>query len=126
MKTEAEATAMYKRTFRAVVTALLLLGSLFGGAGTWAQDSVFERSGGNAHDAGRIEQVNFANGTLIIDGLRYWAAHDITVEINDSYGALTMLRPGMYVRMFYRMKPGGQRELYRLEEETDRARHHDT
>jgi hypothetical protein len=91
-----------------------------------AQESVFGARANPAHDVGRIEQVNFDSGTLIIDGLRYWAAHNIQVEIGDSYGALTMLRPGMVVRMHYRTKPGGQRELYRLEEETNPRRHHDT
>ncbi len=100
---------------------LLVLGQLAS-----AQESVFGGRVDPAHDIGRIEQVNFDRGTLIIDGLRYWAAHDIRVEIDDSYGALTMLRPGMVVRMYYRTTQAGQREIYRLEEETDPRRHHDT
>lgn len=118
------------RTFamkaRRSVSALLGLGLLVLAQLAAAQESVFGGRSDPAHDVGRIEQVNFDRGTLIIDGLRYWAAHDIRVEIADSYGALTMLRPGMIVRMHYRMKPGGQRELYRLEEETNPRRHHDT
>ncbi|MFK7916406.1 MAG: hypothetical protein AB8B93_21010 [Pseudomonadales bacterium] len=67
-------------------------------------------------DRGQIEELDFAQGTMVIDGLLYWTGPDLRVEIAGSFGAFTMLRTGMYVDMEYRLKPGDQRELFSLKE----------
>lgn len=67
-------------------------------------------------DRGQIEELDFAAGKMVVDGLMYWTGPDLRVEINGTYGAFTMLRTGMYVDMEYRLKPGDQRELYSLKE----------
>ncbi len=67
-------------------------------------------------DSGRIEKLNLDRGTMVVDGRLYWTGVDLQVEINGSYGAFTMLKPGMFVHMDYRIRLGDQRELYRVRE----------
>lgn len=52
-----------------------------------------------AEDAGVIQELDFAGNTMVIDGMSYRVAIDTRVEIGGSYGAFTMLRPGM--RVYY-------------------------
>lgn len=100
--------------------ALLLTLLLGFGYGAQAQQAEEDQ------DVGRIEVLDFERGTVQIDGYRYWTGPDLQVEINDSYGAFTMLRPGMYVEMRFRIKPGGQRELFRMTEVMDPRLHEDS
>jgi hypothetical protein len=52
-----------------------------------------------AEGAGTVQEIDLAAETLIIDGMIYAAAVDVSVEIGGSYGAFTMLEPGM--RVYY-------------------------
>jgi hypothetical protein len=59
-----------------------------------------------AEDAGVIQELDFAASTMVIDGLAYDVALDVRVEIAGSYGAFTMLEPGMRVHYeFERRSP---------------------
>ena len=50
---------------------------------------------------GHIESVDYGANTLVISGTRYTVAIDARVEVAGSYGALTMLQPGMNVAFMY-------------------------
>lgn len=52
-----------------------------------------------ADNAGTIQEIDLAAETLIIDGMLYAVAVDVSVEIGGSFGAFTMLEPGM--RVYY-------------------------
>ena len=48
-----------------------------------------------------FERINLASNTAVIGGLLYYMAPGVEVEINDSYGAFSMLKKGMFVRVYY-------------------------
>ena len=52
---------------------------------------------------GTIHEVEISTNTLVIDGVRFHVALDAEVEIRGSYGAFTMLEPGMKVVYEYRI-----------------------
>ena len=52
---------------------------------------------------GTIHEVEINTNTLVIDGVRFHVALDAEVEIRGSYGAFTMLQPGMKVVYEYRI-----------------------
>ena len=70
-------------------------------------------------DSGVIERINFTTGTAVIGGLNYGMAPELTVEINDSYGAFTMLKRGMFVRVYYVEYADNDRRAVFIEEVTD-------
>ncbi len=94
---------------RGWLVASLLLGWL-------SASSVYAVDYETESDSGRIEKVNLDQGTMMVDGRLYWTGPDLQVEINGSYGAFTMLKPGMFIEMEYRIKLGEQRELYKVQE----------
>lgn len=89
--------------------SLVLLGCFFA-APVHAGERATEEMGGT------INEINIANGSMIVGGRLYWAGADLKVEINGTYGAFSMLRPGMYINMHYRLKPGPQREVFEVRE----------
>lgn len=56
-------------------------------------------------DGGVVGSVDFDGPTVTIDGIRYDFSPDARVEIGGSFGAPTLLTPGLRVRFAYR--PGG-------------------
>lgn len=63
-----------------------------------------------ASASGTIEALDFGQSTMIVSGYRYHVATDVTVEIDGSYGAFTMLEPGMPIRFDYlRISPSERR-----------------
>ena len=101
------------KLIRTLAARLALFLTVFAGLGMAPAHAAGEETD---QDRGQIEVLDFAAGTMIIDGLLYWTGPDLQVEINGSYGAFTMLQKGMYVDMEYRIKPGEQRELYSLKQ----------
>jgi hypothetical protein len=45
-----------------------------------------------------IQEVDFGGNAMVIDGMSYQVAMDVTVEIGGTHGAFTMLQPGMRIR----------------------------
>ena len=81
------------KLLRGVLAALL-----FSGAGFCAAaELVF----GEMAQEGHIESVDYGTNTIVISGTRYAVAIDARVEVAGSYGALTMLQPGMNVAFMY-------------------------
>lgn len=69
---------------------------------------------------GIIEIVDYAGPTYIIDALRYGIAPDAVVQVGGSYGAPTMLRPGMRVEFLVREAGVEERVIVAIRE-VDRA-----
>ncbi len=67
-------------------------------------------------DSGRIEQLDFANSTMVVGGLRYGVVVDLKVEIGGSFGAFTMLRPGMRIRYDYLQISPTERRMVLIQE----------
>ncbi len=65
---------------------------------------------------GYVQILEFDRNAVVIEGARYFAGPELRVEINGTYGAFTMLKPGMKVRFVYRQARGGPRELVFVEE----------
>ena len=69
-----------------------------------------------ASGSGVIESLSFADATMVVSGYRYRVAVDVKVEIGGSYGAFTMLKPGMPIRYeFLRISPT-ERRMVLIEE----------
>lgn len=69
-----------------------------------------------AEDAGVIQKLDLDAQTLVIDGLRYRMALEAEVEIGGSFGAFTMLEPGMRVYFEYRRVSSSERIITLLRE----------
>lgn len=69
-----------------------------------------------ADDAGLIQKLDLDAQTLVIDGMRYRMALEAQVEIGGSYGAFTMLEPGMRVYFEYRRVSSSERIITLLRE----------
>ena len=51
---------------------------------------------------GVIETVDAPANQIVVGGVRYAVAADANIEIGGSYGALTLLQPGMNVQILVR------------------------
>jgi len=69
-----------------------------------------------AERAGVIQELDPDSQALVIDGVRYGIAVDAQVEIGGSYGAVTMLQPGMRVYFEYRRISSSERVITLLRE----------
>jgi hypothetical protein len=66
---------------------------------------------------GVIDTADFQANEIVISGVRYIVAVDANVEVGGSYGAYTLLTPGMNVRFLLRRYiESGEREIIDLEE----------
>ncbi len=92
--------------FRHGLIALLLVL----GAGAAMADSEYPIS----TSVGVVEDIDLAAGLLIIEGLRYSVAVDAEVQIAGSYGAFSMLLPGMKVLFIYRRIALTEREIIQI------------
>lgn len=60
---------------------------------------------------GTVQDLDFAAGSMIVDGYRYHTTPELRVEIAGSHGAFTMLEVGMKVRMSYLIISPSRRDL---------------
>ncbi len=65
---------------------------------------------------GRIEQVRFAADQLVVDGRTYRVTAELNVSIGGTYGAFTMLEPGMRVYLRYLRQADGSRTAIEVRE----------
>lgn len=93
---------------RALVASLVVLVGLMGPAFGWSQFPETERTG-------MVQAVELESSSLIISGYRYRVALDAHVEIDGTYGAYSMLRPGYKVRFIYKVISGVEREIVELQ-----------
>ena len=60
---------------------------------------------------GTVQSLDFAGGSMIVDGYRYHTTPELRVEIAGSHGAFTMLEVGMKIRMAYLIVSPSRRDL---------------
>ena len=70
-------------------------------------------------EEGVIEQLIVASNEVIISGVTFRVAFDAEVEIRGSFGAYTMLQPGMKVFYEYRRYSPTELEIYLIEQLPD-------
>ena len=68
---------------------------------------------------GTIQELNFGTNSMIMDGIRYYTAPDVNVEIRGTFGAFTMLQTGMKVLIVYLVHSGTERELIEIKQLPD-------
>ena len=98
-----------KKTFP--LLALLLI-TLMGGQLQAQEADLME-------EEGVIEQLIVASNEVIISGVTFRVAFDAEVEIRGSFGAYTMLQPGMKVFYEYRRYSPTELEIYLIEQLPD-------
>ncbi len=59
---------------------------------------------------GTIQKLDFGANTMIFQGIRYYMAPELTVEIRGGPGAFTMLRTGMKALVTYRVISASERQ----------------
>jgi hypothetical protein len=66
---------------------------------------------------GVIETIDVPANQVVVGGVRYSVAADANVEIGGSYGAFTLLQPGMNVEILVRRYVGnGKQDIIDLKE----------
>jgi hypothetical protein len=60
---------------------------------------------------GEVESVDFTVNRIVVGGVAYQIAPDASVQIAGTYGAPTMLLPGMKLKVMYRRYPDGVVEI---------------
>ena len=105
-------SSLKKSTFLLYLT-LALLGSLSWISMAAAQDVPV------IQEEGEIQEIDIPNNNLVIDGVVYSVALDAKVEIGGSYGAFTLLQPGMKADFSYRMFDRNTREIFELSQLPD-------
>ena len=93
---------------RAFVASLVVLVGLMGPALGWSQFPESERTG-------VVQAVELDSSSLIISGTRYRVALDAHVEIDGTYGAYSMLRPGTKVRFVCEVVSGEERVIVEIQ-----------
>jgi hypothetical protein len=83
-------------------------------AGSYAEDPAIAGSYAMATKAGVIESLEMDTSSIIIGGLRYQVPLDARIEIHGTYGAFTMLEPGMNAVFTYRIIDDHHREITAL------------
>lgn len=97
------------------VLATLLLALTFGlaaHAATRAPGASFP----TASELGVVQELDFNRSEMIVSGNRYSVAIDANVEIGGSYGAFTMLQPGMKIRFSFLVISPSEREIVEIKE----------
>jgi hypothetical protein len=70
-------------------------------------------------EEGVIEQLILASNEVVISGVTFRVAYDAQVAIRGSYGAYTMLQPGMKVFYEYRRYSPTELEIFAIEQLPD-------
>jgi hypothetical protein len=87
-----------QRATRFLACLVAMLASLHAVAAETSPDAVQEP---RMVRRGIIDSVDLAGPSYVIDALRYGIATDAVVQVGGSFGAPTMLRPGMRVEFLF-------------------------
>ena len=69
-----------------------------------------------AEGQGQIQALDFATSSVLISGREYSVSETANVEIAGTYGAFTMLTPGMLVEFTFMHYEDGYREIVDMRE----------
>ncbi len=96
---------------RACACGLVLAGAIFVAPLAGADDFRVESR------QGAVESVDYDANRIVMGGVSYDVAVDANIELAGSYGALSMITPGMNVEiLIQRYIESGQREVIDLKE----------
>jgi len=101
-------------TVQTATRALLLILGLALSAATVAQTAADRYP--QASRSGVIDELDFAGSSMIVSGYLYHLAVDTEVEIGGSFGAFTLLRPGMQIRFDYLVISPSERRMVRIQQ----------
>ena len=65
---------------------------------------------------GVVQELDFAANTTVIDGISYDVSLAARVEIGGTYGAFTLLTPGLAVQFVFLQHSDGRREIVELKQ----------
>ena len=65
---------------------------------------------------GTIQSMDLATNSMVVEGHRYFVIQAAQVEIAGSYGAFTLLSPGMRIAFKYLRYDDGRREIFAVRE----------
>ena len=99
-------------SLKKMLSLLTLLLITFGGQLQAQEADVLE-------EQGIIEELKLAGNELIISGVTFKVAFDAEVQIRGSYGAYSMLQPGMKVYYEYRRYSPTELEIFTIEQLPD-------
>lgn len=99
---------MHYMSFRNLWFGVLLIVMLAGAVNTASAAAP------EATRTGTIQKLNFADGSMILDGNRYYSSPELRVEIAGTYGAFTMLQVGMKVQIVYRVFSESRRDVIEI------------
>lgn len=97
---------------RYLVLALLLVSFVTPGA--FAEETAPQRT-----KAGIIQEIDLADSSLVVSGMRYEVAFDANVEIRGSYGAFSMLATGMQIQFTYLVYSESRRTIIEIKQIPD-------
>lgn len=103
----------------AAIALVLALGTLVGGAALAQPGITSQAPYPVAERAGLVQSVSAGAQELIVDGYRYFVAVDVQVELGGSYGAYTMVEPGMRIYFEYLVVSPSERWIIRIRELPD-------
>lgn len=72
--------------------------------------------GAEMESLGQIDRMVLGEQQMVVDGRTYSAGPGLQVEIAGTYGAFTLLQPGMRVYLRYLQHNDGRRELLEVRE----------
>ena len=93
------------------VAVMLLLLSTFWGSLSWANGF-----GAEMESQGQVERLSFGEQQLQVGGRIYEVNPAAKVEIGGTYGAFTLLQPGMKIYLRFVQHTDGRREVLEIRE----------
>jgi hypothetical protein len=101
------------RFLEPIMRTLLLIGAITIAPIAAADDSDFSVESRQ----GSVESLDTSKGTIIVGGVAYDVAPDANIQLGGSYGAFTLMAPGMNVKiMMKRYIDTGRREIIEIQE----------
>lgn len=72
---------------------------------------------GGMEYGGQIQELDFSESTLMVNGIVFDVRQDVDVQINGTYGAFTMLKPGMKIRYAFTLPQEGRGLIHIIRED---------
>jgi len=105
--------AVSLRNMQRITRAVVLAGAIAIAPAVSADDGEFRIESWQ----GSVESLDATKNTMVVGGVLYDVAPDAHVELGGSYGALTLMTPGMNVKiMMKRYLDTGRREIIDIQE----------
>lgn len=104
---------------RTIALCVFLLGLAIGHSALGQASGTSDAPYPLAQGSGIVRSVDYSRQTMVVSGYRYGVAADVEVEIAGSYGAFTMLQPGMRIYFEYLLVSPSERWMVTIREVPD-------